>query len=32
MMIELHGADPSLKAEMRADALLEQGDTDGFLA
>jgi hypothetical protein len=31
-MIEMFGADASLKAAMRADALLEEGDTDGFFA
>ena len=30
MMLELYGADAGLRAAMRADALLEQGDTEGF--
>lgn len=30
MMIELYGKDAGLKAAMRGDALLEQGDADGF--
>jgi hypothetical protein len=30
MMMELYGVDASLRAAMRADTLLEQGDTDGF--
>ena len=30
MMIELYGNDATIRAAMRADALLEQGDTDGF--
>ena len=30
MMIELHGDDTTVRAAMRADALLEEGDTDGF--
>jgi hypothetical protein len=31
-MIEMFGEDAALKAAMRADALLEQGDSDGFFA
>jgi len=30
MMIELYGEDAMVRAAMRADALLEQGDTEGF--
>jgi hypothetical protein len=30
MMIDLYGADAIINAAMRADALLEQGDTEGF--
>ncbi len=30
MMIEMFGEDATLRAAMRADALLEQGDTEGF--
>ena len=30
MMIELYGEHAMLKAAMRADGLLEQGDTEGF--
>ena len=32
MMIALYGEHAILKAAMRADALLEQGDTDDFFA
>ena len=30
MMIELYGGDATVRAAMRADALLEQGDMEGF--
>lgn len=30
-VVELYGADATLRAAMRADSLLEQGDTEGFL-
>jgi hypothetical protein len=30
MMIELYGEDATLRAAVRADALLGQGDTEGF--
>jgi hypothetical protein len=32
LMIEMFGEGAALKAAMRADALLEQGDTEGFFA
>jgi hypothetical protein len=32
LMIEMFGEDAALKAAMRTDALLEQGDTEGFFA
>ena len=32
MMIRLHGPDAMIQAAMRADALLDQGDTAGFFA
>ncbi|HEX3945654.1 MAG TPA: hypothetical protein VHW69_16365 [Rhizomicrobium sp.] len=31
-MIEMFGEDAARKAAMRADALLEQGDTEGFFS
>lgn len=30
MMMKLYGEDAALHAAMRADALLDQGDTEGF--
>jgi len=32
MMLKLYGEDAMLRAAMRADALLDQGDTVGFFA
>lgn len=32
LMIEMLGEDAARKAAMRADALLEQGDTEGFFS
>jgi hypothetical protein len=32
LMLEMYGGDASLKAAMRADALLAEGDADGFFA
>ena len=32
LMIEMFAGEAALKAAMRADALLEQGDTEGFFA
>jgi hypothetical protein len=32
LMIEMFGEDAALKAALRADALLEQGNTEGFFA
>jgi len=31
-IIELYGAEATLKAALRADALLDQGDAEGFFA
>jgi hypothetical protein len=31
MMIEMFGEDATIKAAMRADALLEEGDREGFV-